>query len=267
MAKAPRLAHIILGFKESCSLGVLINSKTIESLRVTSKDTIMKENHVRTLFYGLQTNFTLTLLDLAPKISLDQFQLLCTTLRRNYWLESLRVNLPSKKKKDSMLVAKELVNLFHDNGTLMNVWNYSHKSCIISDDYNNEVAQAIQRNKSIIECTFFSTRDKKAATRDKKAVFKCTQNVPLKCDPDISMLSAESQSTIGTKSSGESWSTIGAKSLLQDEIDAFCSLFDCSLYNSSTVNDVGTDLHNFMNAVDFYAKKKVKKMQTKGSVY
>lgn len=156
MATSPKLTHIILDIKESCSLGTLMNSKTLESMRVNSRDLELKNSHVRTLIYSLQTNFTLTTLDLSAAISLDLFRSLCITLRRNYRLESLRVNLELTTKEDSSIAALELENLFRENKSLLNVWNYSYQSCDISAPDKHNVFAALRSNKTMQEFKFFS---------------------------------------------------------------------------------------------------------------
>jgi hypothetical protein len=156
MATAPRLTHVTLDLKESCSLGTLMNSKTLQSVRINSKDLELKKSHVRTLIYSLQSNFTLTTLDLAPAISVEHFQSLCVTLRQNFRLESLRVNVQLDTDEESNTTALELANLFRENNLLLNVWNYSHRSCAISSASKRDLVAALRSNKSMQEFKFFS---------------------------------------------------------------------------------------------------------------
>jgi len=156
MATAPRLTFVMLELKESCSLGVLMNSKSIQSLRVNSMNLVLKNNHVRTLVYSLQSNFTLTSLDLAQSISIENFRSLCTTLKQNYRLESLRVNLDLKTEDESGIAALELANLFRENNMLINVWNYSYQMCPVSDTSKRVVISALRNNKSMVNFKFFS---------------------------------------------------------------------------------------------------------------
>eukprot|EP00534_Pseudo-nitzschia_fraudulenta_P013074 CAMPEP_0201201050 /NCGR_PEP_ID=MMETSP0851-20130426/162221_1 /ASSEMBLY_ACC=CAM_ASM_000631 /TAXON_ID=183588 /ORGANISM="Pseudo-nitzschia fraudulenta, Strain WWA7" /LENGTH=802 /DNA_ID=CAMNT_0047488695 /DNA_START=166 /DNA_END=2574 /DNA_ORIENTATION=- len=156
MTTAPGLAHVVLHLKESCSLGTLMNSKTLESLRVNNRSLDLTKSHVRTLVYSLQTNFNLTTLDLAPTISIEHFRSLCATLKQNYRLESLRVNLEPKTETESKIVAMELSNLFRENNFLINVWNYSYQSCTIGDASKRDLVAALRGNKSMKEFKFFS---------------------------------------------------------------------------------------------------------------
>ena len=156
MATAPRLTHVSFDLKESCSLGTLMNSKTLESVCLNSRDLEMKKSHLRTLIYSLQTNFTLTTLDLGAVISIEQFQSLCVALRQNFRLESLRVNLELNTEEESSIVARELANLFRENTYLLNVWNYSHQSCDISAESMRDILEALRGNRSMQEFRFFS---------------------------------------------------------------------------------------------------------------
>mmetsp|Transcript_27514 Transcript_27514/g.60539 ORF Transcript_27514/g.60539 Transcript_27514/m.60539 type:complete len:853 (-) Transcript_27514:138-2696(-) len=156
MATAPCLTHVLLELHESCSFGTLMNSKTLQTVRVNSKSLELKSSHVRTLVYSLQSNLTLTSLDLSPAISVAHFRSLCHTLKHNYRLESLRVNLELKTEDESNIVAMELANLFRVNRFLINVWNYSHQSCNISDTIKRDLSAALQSNASMQEFKFFS---------------------------------------------------------------------------------------------------------------
>ena len=156
IATAPRLTHLSLDFKESCSLGTLMNSKTLESVRINSRDLQLKQSHVRTLIYGLQTNFNLTTLDLGPAISVEQFQSLCIALKQNFRLESLRINMELKTEEDSRIVSLELASLFKENNFLLNVWNYSYQSCAISEANKHCVFSSLRSNKTMQEFRFFS---------------------------------------------------------------------------------------------------------------
>eukprot|EP00531_Pseudo-nitzschia_arenysensis_P009356 CAMPEP_0116136318 /NCGR_PEP_ID=MMETSP0329-20121206/11658_1 /TAXON_ID=697910 /ORGANISM="Pseudo-nitzschia arenysensis, Strain B593" /LENGTH=754 /DNA_ID=CAMNT_0003631173 /DNA_START=64 /DNA_END=2328 /DNA_ORIENTATION=+ len=156
IATAPRLTHVSFDIKESCSLGTLMNSKTLESVCVNSRYIELRKSHIRTLIYSLQTNFTLTTLDLGPPISVEQFKTLCFALRQNFRLESLRVNVDVKSQEESNIVAYELADLFRENNFLLNVWNYSHQFCDISAVNKREIFDALQSNKTMQEFKFFS---------------------------------------------------------------------------------------------------------------
>ena len=156
IATAPRLTHVSFDIKESCSLGTLMNSKTLESVCVNSRYLQLKKTHIRTLVYSLQTNFTLTTLDLGPPISVEQFKTLCFALRQNFRLESLRVNVDVKSQQESNIVAMELADLFRENNFLLNVWNYSHQFCDISATSRCDLLDALRSNTSMQEFKFFS---------------------------------------------------------------------------------------------------------------
>ncbi len=156
MATAPRLTHVSFDVKESCSLGTLINSKTLESLCVTSRNLELKNSHLRTLICSLQTNFTLTTLDLMPAISVKQFKALCSALRQNFRLESLRLNVEWRTEDESDIVTLELVDLLRENNFLLNVWNYSYQWCDIGAANKDKILTALRFNKSMQEFRFFS---------------------------------------------------------------------------------------------------------------
>ena len=156
LATAPKLTHVSLDLKESCSLGTLLNSTSLESLCINSRLLELNKNHMRTLVYNLQSNTTLTTLDLGPAISLQQFQYLCITLQQNYRLESLRVNLDLKTEEESKAAAVELVNLFRSNNCLLNVWNYSYRSYGISATSKCDILEALRGNRSMQEFKFFA---------------------------------------------------------------------------------------------------------------
>jgi len=185
MATSPRLTHVSLDIKESFSIGTLMNSKSLESVCVNSRDLELKNSHVRTLIYSLQTNFTLTTLDLGPSISLEQFQSLCVTLRQNYRLESLRVNLKLNTEEESSIAALELVNLFRENDFLLNVWNYSSQSCGICPANKRDVCAALRSNKSMQEFKFFSEDigEWKNPNKGKKIPFWMKRNVGTPATP------------------------------------------------------------------------------------
>lgn len=155
MATSPQLTHVVLELNESCSFGALMSSKTIETVHVNSKDLVLTNNHIRSLVYSLQSNFSLTTLDLAPSISVDHFRSLCTILKDNYRLESLRINLKCSNDEESAIVASELANLFRENSFLMNVWNYSSDSCSISEASKCSLMASLRRNKSMKDFKFF----------------------------------------------------------------------------------------------------------------
>ena len=156
MATAPRLTHVSFDIKESCSLGTLINSKTLESVCVTSRNLALKKSHLRTLICSLQTNYTLTTLDLMPAISVEQFRDLCSALRQNFRLESLRLNVEWKTQDESDIVTAELVDLFRENTFLLNVWNYSYQWCDIGVANKEQILAALRNSKSMQEFRFFS---------------------------------------------------------------------------------------------------------------
>ncbi|KAL3940017.1 MAG: hypothetical protein SGARI_001156 [Bacillariaceae sp.] len=74
IATAPRLAHLQMDLKESCAIGTLMNSKSLQTLRVTSGDITLDKAHLRTLIYGIGSNSVLTTLDLAPEMSIEHFR-------------------------------------------------------------------------------------------------------------------------------------------------------------------------------------------------
>mmetsp|Transcript_31945 Transcript_31945/g.75141 ORF Transcript_31945/g.75141 Transcript_31945/m.75141 type:complete len:831 (-) Transcript_31945:70-2562(-) len=156
MATAPCLTHASLDLKESCSFATLLNSKTLQTLQVNSKSLDMQHSHVQTLVCSLQSNLILTTLDLTPVISVEHFRMLCHTVKYNYRLESLRVNLRLKTEEESKTVAMELANLFRENNVLINVWNYSHSLCTMRDSSKRDLFAALRNSKSMQEFKFFS---------------------------------------------------------------------------------------------------------------
>mmetsp|Transcript_32282 Transcript_32282/g.36147 ORF Transcript_32282/g.36147 Transcript_32282/m.36147 type:complete len:791 (-) Transcript_32282:310-2682(-) len=232
MATAPRLTFVMLELKESCSLGMLMNSKSIQSLRVNSNNLVLKKNHVQTLVCSLQSNFTLTSLDLAPSISIEIFRSLCTTLKQNYRLESLRVNLDLKTVDESGIAALELANLFRENNMLINVWNYSYQVCPVSDTSKRVVISALRNNKSMVNFKFFS----EDIDDWKYNMNEDPKTVRLKSDTSVSLLSGADNS-------------IATKSLLEDELSEFADMIDSSTFpipcDCVTMRNIGNDYYNW----------------------
>jgi hypothetical protein len=272
IATAPRLTHVMLELKESCSFGTLMNSKTIQSVRVNSKDLVLKKNHVRTLIYSLQSNFTLTSLDIAAPISLEDFRSLCTTLKQNYRLESLRLNLDLKTKDESGIAALELANLFRENNMLINIWNYSYQSsCPVSDTSMCIVNSALRYNKAMVNFKFFSEdidgwKKKKGGNPEWMTdpnVFNANgmvdgpETVRMKqCDGSVSILSGGTNSVRQT--------TVETKSLFEDEISAFVNMLDddtfsipCDCVNMANIENIGADFHKWV----FPTKKESRRME------
>eukprot|EP00535_Pseudo-nitzschia_heimii_P008294 CAMPEP_0197189500 /NCGR_PEP_ID=MMETSP1423-20130617/19842_1 /TAXON_ID=476441 /ORGANISM="Pseudo-nitzschia heimii, Strain UNC1101" /LENGTH=779 /DNA_ID=CAMNT_0042641623 /DNA_START=83 /DNA_END=2422 /DNA_ORIENTATION=+ len=230
LATAPKLTHVSLDLKESCSLGTILNSKSLESICVNSRLLELKKSHVRTLVYSLQSNFTLTTLDLGPPISLQHFQYLCSTLQQNYRLESLRVNLDLQTEEDSKTAAIELANLFRVNKYLLNVWNYSYQSCNISAMSKYDLLEALRGNKSMQELKFFAEDigDWKDSRDGNTLWMKPNLTTP-----------ATKTSTIyeGTKGNDENTSiysslasTVGFESFRGDDTMPICGI-DCSTFS------------------------------------
>lgn len=156
MATAPKLTHVQIEVNESCAIGTLTNSKTLQSLRLTSDSIRFERSHVRTLVYGLKYNQALTSLDLAPTISVEDFRSLCHALKENERLESLRVSLKLYTEEECNIVAVELASLFKTNATLINVWNYSYESCHLNEHSKYVVLSSLKRSHSMRQFKFFS---------------------------------------------------------------------------------------------------------------
>lgn len=246
IATAPRLTHVMLELKTSCPLGMLMNSKTIQSVRVNSKDLVLKDSHVRTLVYSLQSSFTLTSFDLAAEISVDQFRALCTTLKKNYRLETIRVNLVLRTESESTIASLELADLFRENHTLINVWNYSHQSCFVSDTSRREVISGLRNNKSMINFKFFSEdiNDWKYTVEENQELISNLNMMSttssrnndgvdyIKMKDDGSLVSC----VTGTKS-------VGTKELaLIDFVDDFSPFSTC---DCATIRNMGNNFHNW----------------------
>lgn len=169
MATAPRLTHVQVEVNESCAIGTLLNSRSMQSLRLTSDNVVMEGIHLRTLVYGLQSNFTLTSLDLAPTMSVDHFRSLCTALKDNYRLESLRVSLKLSSEEDIAIAADELADLFTSNSTLINVWNYSHEDCQVTEESVAAVRHALRNHPSMQQFKFFSKQDSSWMAKERRA--------------------------------------------------------------------------------------------------
>lgn len=228
MTTAPKLKHVSLDLKESCSLGSLMNSKVLESLLVNSRDLQLKKSHVRTLFYSLQTNFTLTTLDLGSPISLENFRSLCITLQQNYRLESLRVNLELKTEEESNSAALELANLFRANKYLLNVWNYSYQSCSISDTNKIDLSEALSSNKSMQEFKFFSEGINWKQIKDANPPWmKRNLSTPA---TETSTVYEGKKDSDNSASFFSNASTMVNDSLLGDDALPFCSV-DCSTFS------------------------------------
>jgi hypothetical protein len=151
MATAPRLTHVQLDIKESCAIGTLMNSKSIQTLRVTSKTTDLAKSHMRTLIYGLGSNQTLTTLDLVPQMSIEHFRSLCSALKENRRLECLRVSLKLTTSEDSQVAAIELANLLKVNRSLVTVWNHLHEESLEPNHVGKRVLQEAFRKNSVIK--------------------------------------------------------------------------------------------------------------------
>lgn len=205
MATAPRLTHVQLEVRESCAIGTLLDSNSIQSLRLTSANIVLKENHFRSLVYGLQSNYALTSLDLAPTISVNQFRSLCYALRENYRLESLRVSLKLSYEEDTEIVANALANLLKVNNTLINVWNYSYEDCPLSDESKSIVLHSLSKNRSLCQFKFFS--------EDPDSWVTTEAHVKRKVDKD--------KDDIMTDASEEGWGLI-------DDDDCFFEIETCS---------------------------------------
>ena len=157
IATAPKLTHVQLEMKESCAIGTLINSKSIQTLRVSSQDIALEKSHVRTLIYGLQSNVTMTTLDLAPAMSVGHFRSLCSALKKNDRLESLRVNLKLFSEEDSQIAAVELANLISCNRTLVSIWNYSYEQARTPNSTGKRILyRSLGRKSSLEDFKFFS---------------------------------------------------------------------------------------------------------------
>ena len=269
MATAPRLTHVMLELKESCSLGTLMNSKTLQSVRVNSRSLELKKSHVRTLVYSLQSNFTLTSLDLAPAISVEHFRTLCVTLKRNYRLESLRVNLEIKTEEESSIAALELANLFRENNFLINVWNYSYQSCAISETNKRDVFAALRNNKSMQDFKFFSEdigdwKNAKAkggnpswmeANLNNAAT---DNNTITTIDGPRSVRMRDGDASVSLLSGS---SSVGTESLRGDEFLELCGMIDSSTFSIpcdfAAMRNMSTDFHNWATATT----KKVQRME------
>ena len=267
IATAPRLTHIMLGLKESCSVGTIMNSKTIQSIRINSKDLVLKKSHVRTLVYSLQSNFTLTSLDIEAPISLEEFRSLCTTLKQNYRLESLRLNLDLKTKNESGIAALELATLFSENNMLISIWNYSYQSCPVSDTSICIVNSALRNSKSMVNFKFFSEdidgwknktggnpewmTDPNVFNANANGMVDGPETIRMKqcdgCDGSVSILSGATNS-VGQTTVG----TVGTKELLEDEFSAFANMMDsdtfsnpCDCVNIGKIENIAADFHKW----------------------
>jgi hypothetical protein len=158
MATAPRLTHVQIDLKESCAIGTLLNSKSLQSLRITSGNISLDKAHLRTLIYGLGSNTALTTLDLAPEMSLEHFRSMCSALRENNRLESLRVCLKLTTEADSQTATLELANLLKKNRSIVSVWNYAHEESSPPSVIGKRILQeALKKNDGHVkEIKFYS---------------------------------------------------------------------------------------------------------------
>jgi hypothetical protein len=170
IATAPKLTHVQLEMKDSCAIGTLINSKSIQTLRVASQDIALEKSHVRTLIYGLQSNITMTTLDLAPTMSVEHFRSLCSALKKNDRLESLRVNLKLFSEEDSQIAAVELANLISINRTLVSIWNFSYELARTPNSTGKRILYRSLRRKSSLEDFKFFSEDPNPSWDEEEAV-------------------------------------------------------------------------------------------------
>jgi hypothetical protein len=151
MATASRLTHVQVHMKESCAIGILLNSKSIQTLSLASENVTLAKSHISTLVYGLQSNISLTSLDLASELSLEDFRSLCVALKANYRLESIQLSLKLPTEEDSQIAAVELANLLKVNRSLLSIWNYSYKDTFALNKLSKRILYGALENNSTIE--------------------------------------------------------------------------------------------------------------------
>jgi hypothetical protein len=118
------------------------------------------------------------------------------------------LNLELKTQEESDIVALELAGLFRENSFLLNVWNYSFRSCDISAANQRELLTALRSNKSMQELKFFSEDigDWKNTTSGKPFWSKtnlCTPETEVTVDLDHSVSSCSKTPTLEKRSLDE----------------------------------------------------------------
>jgi hypothetical protein len=124
----------------------------------------------------LESNNTLTELNLEPPMSFTPFKLLAYALRVNTCLESFRVSI-SGSSKEADLAIDEIATVLGRNSTLKSLWNLQHSSLQVSNVTKNKILNAIEQNTSLEvflffeEDAFFSSQKEQLMDRKKQPFF------------------------------------------------------------------------------------------------
>jgi hypothetical protein len=146
MASLPKLLSLELEVHASFPLWPLLDSKSLTILSVVSNGFVFRSSDVLTMADKLETNSTLQVLDLEPRIPAWCLVTLITSLRSCSYssLETLQFSCQTDDEKDGDACMVEMIKLLRrQQSKLRVVWNHCFESFMVSEEAKDRVLSAL----------------------------------------------------------------------------------------------------------------------------
>jgi len=158
LASHSHLRRIDLESEESIDIGRLINSASLQSIRVRGTNSTVDATHMQGLADALSCNIDspLKVLDIQPWMDFSSWKHLADALRFNNSLESVEVSVVADTCDEADATAMVLAELLQSNSTLTHIVNKIHETLMVTEDtVNGPVLDALLANKTLKKLRFF----------------------------------------------------------------------------------------------------------------
>ena len=155
IASIENLLEVELEMQESFSLTPLLESKTLQVLRVISQEFKFKNHHILSMASMLQFNTSLTTLDIEPRMSTLALKTLMISLQLNRTIEKVHFSYRTKDVQDGDESLLEIIHALQANSTLRVIWNYNYENVEVSYKYLDRLLTTLERNKNMEQFRFF----------------------------------------------------------------------------------------------------------------
>lgn len=190
LVHAPLISDISLEIHKSFPIRILLESKKLKNLQVSSDLFKFKDDHFVDAMQLLEHNTTLQTLDLRPRISNLGMRALSFAVDENKGLKTLHFNFhqgSSKEEKNhNDMAGKMLLHLLHAltrNSTLIHITNYSANIIQVHPADETKMMELLESNQTVEVLDVFDDRDivdykkrllktNKSRNNDKKAYEK-----------------------------------------------------------------------------------------------
>lgn len=158
LAEVPLLSDISLEMQESFPLSDLLSSKTLTHLRIPSKNFDYSDDYFVKAMQALESNDTLRVLDVRPRLSRLSMRALSFAIEENYKMERLCFSyLETDQEAGKALV--DLAQALSRNSTLKSIKNHMSAYLSIKKVHEETILEMLNHNETLEVLDIFDDDD------------------------------------------------------------------------------------------------------------